>query len=77
VVHVAVHTAVLMRLGGRAVRAIVVVAGRIRHRTGLQRQIQPHSHKQAQGAAAPGLLPLSDAGELAQVLVSNTILQYR
>jgi hypothetical protein len=45
------------------------------HRTGLQRQIQPDSHKQTQGAAAPGLLLLSDSGEVIQVFVSTRILR--
>jgi len=73
VVHVAVHVAVFMDLCRWAVRAIVVVICLERHRAGLQGQIQPDGHKQAQGATAPRLLALSDAEQLTQVLDSTTI----
>lgn len=77
VVHANMHVTMFMRLRERAMWTVVVVVRLIRHRTGLQRQIQPHGHKQAQGVSAPDLSGLSDAAEVAQVLVSLTILQYR
>jgi len=74
VVHTAVHATVFMNLYRRAVWTIMVVISLKRHRAGLQGQIQPDGHKQAQGASAPQTLALSDAEQLTQVLVSTTIL---
>lgn len=71
-VHAGMHVAMRMRLSGRTIRTIAAVIDVQSHRTRLQRQVQPHSHEQAQSAAAPGLL-LSDLGEVTQVLVSTTI----
>jgi hypothetical protein len=75
VVHITVHATVFVHLCGRTMQAILVFNDLKCHRTGLQRQIQPDSHKQTQGAAAPGLLLLSDSGEVIQVFVSTTILR--
>jgi hypothetical protein len=72
-VHAAMHATVLKYLRRRTMWAIVVVLDLKRHRTGLQGQIQPDSRKQAQGASAPGLLLLSDPGQVTQVLVSTRI----
>ena len=51
-------------------RAIVVLLTLQRHRARLQCQVQPHSHKQAQGTTCPGFLLMSDVGQQAQVIVS-------
>lgn len=71
--HAFMHAAVFMHLRGWAVRAIVVLHRLQRHRAGLQRQVQPHSHKQAQGTTRPGLLLLSEVGQQAQIIVSTMI----
>ena len=64
---------VTLHLGGWAVRAFVVVFDLICHRTGLQCKVQPDSHKQPEGAAAPGSTLFSDAGQVTQVLVPTRI----
>ncbi len=73
VAHAFMHAFVFMRLCGWAVRTIVVLHRLQRHRAGLQRQIQPHSHEQTQGTTGPGLMSLSDVGQQAQVIVSTMI----
>jgi len=74
VVHATVHATVFIYLYRRAVWTIVVVISRKRHRAGLQGQIQPDGHKQAQGASAPQTLALSDAEQVTQVIVSDEIV---
>jgi hypothetical protein len=68
-VHVAMHAAMFMHLHGR-----LLGIHRISHRAGLQGEIQPHSHKQAEGVPAPRSLLSPDAGQITQVAVSTRIL---
>ena len=68
-VHAIMHAMVFLHLGRRAVRAFVVIFDLICHRAGLQREVQPDSRKQSEGAAAPGSTLISDAGQITQVFV--------
>ena len=73
-VHACMHVMVTLHLGRRAVRAFVVVFDLICHRAGLQREVQPDSRKQPEGATAPGSMLFSDSGQVTQVFVSTRIL---
>ena len=70
-VHAGMHVMVTLHLGRRTVRALVVIFDLIRHCTRLQREVQPDSRKQPEGAAAPGSTLFSDSGQVTQVLVST------
>jgi hypothetical protein len=72
-VHPGMHVMVTLHLGRRAVRAFMVIFDLICHPTGLQCEVQPDSHKQSEGAAAPGSTLFSDAGQVTQVLVPARI----
>jgi hypothetical protein len=65
------HVMVTLHLGRWTVRAFMVIFDLIRHCTRLQREVQPDSRKQPEGAAAPGFTLLSDAGQVTQALVST------
>ena len=69
VVQVAMHATMIMHLHRR-----LLDIHRISHRAGLQGEVQPHSHKQAEGVPAPRSLLSSDAGQITQVTVSTRIL---
>ena len=70
--HAGVHVVVTLHLGRRTVRTVVVFLGFERHRAGRQREIEPDSRKQPDGAAATGLL-LSAAGGMTQLIDSNRV----
>jgi len=72
-VHAVMHAMVFLHLGRRAMRAFVVIFDLICHRAGLQREVQPDSRKQSEGAAAPGSTLFSDTGQATQVLVPTWI----
>lgn len=73
VIHAGMHVMVTLHLGRGTVRAFVVFFDLIRHRTGLQREVQPDSRKQPEGVAAPGSTLFSDTGQVTQVLVPTRI----
>ena len=62
----------LMFLRRRTMRAVVILLEC--HGTGLQRQIEPDSRKQAQNPSSGPLSP-ANVSALAQVIVSNAILR--
>lgn len=68
-VHAGTHLMVTLHLGRRTVRAFMVIFDLICHRARLQREVQPDSRKQPEGAAAPGSTLFSDTGQITQVLV--------
>jgi hypothetical protein len=68
-IHAVMHVMVTLHLGRWAVRAFMVIFDLICHRAGLQREVQPDSRKQPEGAAAPGSMLFSDTGQVTQLLV--------
>jgi hypothetical protein len=72
-IHAGMRAMVRLHLGCGAMRTVVIVPGFVRHCAWRQREIQPDSHKQSKGAAAPGSLFAPDAAWMTQVLVSTRI----